>query len=338
LLVFFINNHKHTPNSDQLQLHGLGFSPDGSRVFTSSWDPTFSWERLRIWDALTARPLADPLPFERTHPQFSPDGLRLLIRNPAGPLIWDLPPSEGATPDWLPSLAEAIAGTSLEPRSPIPDSRRALAALKARLDDGPENPWTLWGRWMLADASERTVSPLSKMPVASGIEHLLALDVPDFLERLTLPARGDSELPQRIEEARNRVAQRYRADDLFEEFRRLQDMGREAESLAKLREAADLGNHRAQNDLAWRLATSKDDKIRDGKTALKYALKAVESSQRRLASYLDTLAAAYAEVGDFAKAIAVEEEALGVPAAQWEQEGIQSHLELFKAGKPFREE
>jgi tetratricopeptide (TPR) repeat protein len=253
-------------------------------------------------------------------------------------LIWDLPPSEGAVPDWLPSLAEAIAGTSLEPRSPIPDSSRALAALKARLQDAPENVWTLWGRWLLADPRERTVSPLSKMPFASGIEHVLALDAPDFLERLTLLARGDNELTHRIEQARNRAAQRNRANDLFREFRRLQALGREAESLATLREAADLGMAIAQNELAYRLASSKDDKIRDGKTALEYALKAVEFSQRRLANILDTLAAAYAEVGDFAKAIAVEEEALGLPEFEWEHNTLISHLELFKAGKPIREE
>jgi WD40 repeat protein len=321
------------------QMKLAGFSPDGSRVFTSSLDWTINWNSLRFWDALTARPIADPLPFPRmVRPQFSPDGLRLLIRNPAGPLIWDLPPSEGAVPDWLPSLAEAIAGTSLEPRSPISDSSRALAALKTRLQDAPENPWTLWGRWLLADPRERTVSPLSKMPFASGIENVLALNAPDFLERLTLLARGDSELPQRVELARNRVEQRYRAEDLFEEFRRLQDLGREAESLAKLRGAADLGMGRAQNELAYRLAISKDDKIRDGKTALEYALKAVESSQRRVATYLDTLAEAYAEVGDFEKAIAVQEEALGLPAAEWEHNTLISHLELFKAGKPIREE
>ena len=53
------------------------------------------------------------------------------------------------------------------------------------------------------------------------------------------------------------------------------------------------------NKLAWLLATNSNDKIRDGKKAVEHALIACKQDDNKNPNHLDTLAAAYAENGDF---------------------------------------
>lgn len=59
-------------------------------------------------------------------------------------------------------------------------------------------------------------------------------------------------------------------------------------------------NLTARNELAWFLATCPDDTIRNGREAVALAESLVKKSRR--INWLDTLAAAYAEIGDFATA------------------------------------
>ncbi len=62
-------------------------------------------------------------------------------------------------------------------------------------------------------------------------------------------------------------------------------------------------NDEIRNNLAWLLATSTDDKLRNGARAVKLARAACEQTKFIRADYLSTLAAAYAETGDFQSAI-----------------------------------
>ena len=64
------------------------------------------------------------------------------------------------------------------------------------------------------------------------------------------------------------------------------------------------------NNLAWLLATCPDDNVRNGRRAVTLAEKAVELTERKNATYLDTLAAAYAEARRFDDAVRVQQEAL----------------------------
>ena len=89
-------------------------------------------------------------------------------------------------------------------------------------------------------------------------------------------------------------------------------------------QAADSGSAKAYNDYAWMLATSKIDALRNGTLALDQAQKAVAQEPR--AEYLDTLAAAYAEVGNFERAVEVQLRALG--ALTEEQLALRPELEL----------
>ena len=93
------------------------------------------------------------------------------------------------------------------------------------------------------------------------------------------------------------------------------------------------------NALAWALATCTLAKYRDGKRAVVAATAACELSKWKNADHLDTLAAAYAETGDFAKAIAYETKAIDATDENdddaWEQR--QERLKLFQEKKPYHE-
>jgi tetratricopeptide (TPR) repeat protein len=126
----------------------------------------------------------------------------------------------------------------------------------------------------------------------------------------------------------------------------LRKQGKLLDAKTALREAIKLfqENHaayryrQAQNDIAWRLATYPDPEIRDGRGAVTYAEKAVAATSRANASYLDTLAAAHAEAGDFVKAVAVQKEAMALMRTEAEKQGYTSRLKLYESGLPYREQ
>jgi len=85
------------------------------------------------------------------------------------------------------------------------------------------------------------------------------------------------------------------------------------------------------NNLAWILATAKDPEFRDCKKAIFYARKALGID--KCASWLDTLAAAYAECGDFKQAVRTERLALKSSAPS--NENFRKRIELYKMGKTY---
>lgn len=64
------------------------------------------------------------------------------------------------------------------------------------------------------------------------------------------------------------------------------------------------------NCLAWLLATCPLREIRDGPKAVYYARKACELTHWKVDIYIDTLAAAFAETGNFSEAVRCEQQAL----------------------------
>jgi tetratricopeptide (TPR) repeat protein len=93
----------------------------------------------------------------------------------------------------------------------------------------------------------------------------------------------------------------------------------------------------ALNNMAWLKATCPDATFRDGKEAVKLAQQVCELSGHREGTFLDTLAAAHAEAGDFAAAVKAQEKALeDVGFAKKYGEDAQKRLHLYKDKKPYR--
>jgi predicted DNA-binding WGR domain protein len=68
-----------------------------------------------------------------------------------------------------------------------------------------------------------------------------------------------------------------------------------------------------------------------------FAQKAVAATDRKDPKILDTLAAAYAEVGEFAKAADVQTEAMNRVHDEKEKSGYASRLKLYQSNTPYRE-
>ena len=87
--------------------------------------------------------------------------------------------------------------------------------------------------------------------------------------------------------------------------------------------------------LAWLLASCPDENCRNGTKAVEFGLAACKSSNWEDALAIQSLAAAYAETGEFAKAVETQTKAnklLGESdSPEWK-----TRLELYKSGKPYR--
>jgi len=96
------------------------------------------------------------------------------------------------------------------------------------------------------------------------------------------------------------------------------------------------------NNLANLLATCSQANVRDGKRAVELAMKAAEMTSYKQPAVLDTLASAYAETGDFAKAVETSRraiallEAANVPKARLDL--YRARLDLLLQAEPVREE
>ena len=96
----------------------------------------------------------------------------------------------------------------------------------------------------------------------------------------------------------------------------------------------------ALNNLAWVLATYPTDTIRDGKRAVELAVKATTLPGGNVPIVIRTLAAAYAEAGDFSKAIETGQRALDLATAQSNTSllsTLRHEIELYQAHTPYRE-
>jgi tetratricopeptide (TPR) repeat protein len=95
------------------------------------------------------------------------------------------------------------------------------------------------------------------------------------------------------------------------------------------------------NALAYALATSPKESLRDGPRAVRLAQAVVAETEGRHPDYIDTLAAAFAETGAFDRAIAEQRRAIAMFEGHDVPEGVieafQRHLAAFEAGQPVRE-
>ncbi|HEY2828216.1 MAG TPA: tetratricopeptide repeat protein [Pirellulales bacterium] len=109
--------------------------------------------------------------------------------------------------------------------------------------------------------------------------------------------------------------------------------------IADYREAIKLAPDEAMahNNLAWILATCPEEKFRNGTEAVEQGNKAVELTQNKQGEFIDTLAAAYAEAGDFDKAADYQQKAIDLVSDEKTRKGMHDRLELFQKHEPYRE-
>ncbi len=92
-----------------------------------------------------------------------------------------------------------------------------------------------------------------------------------------------------------------------------------------------------QNARAWMWATCPDGKYRDGKKAIEAATRACEITGWDEAEIIDTLAASYAEAGDFEAAVKWQTMAAELETSAKEKAEFADRLKLFQEKKPYRE-
>ncbi len=95
----------------------------------------------------------------------------------------------------------------------------------------------------------------------------------------------------------------------------------------------------AHNSLAWLLATAPDSGVRDGVEALALATKACELTRWKHSHCIDTLAAAYAEAGNFQEAVKFQKQALALlPKSSRDRSGMEKRLKLYEEHRAYRSE
>jgi len=109
---------------------------------------------------------------------------------------------------------------------------------------------------------------------------------------------------------------------------------KESDKAELYRKSAQSEYWRGMNGAAWLLSTTRNLGLRNGAEALKWAQRCV--AMYRSPMYLDTLAAAYAEAGDFANAVTIQKEAIEKLTNRNELADYKSRLSLYQQGKPYR--
>ncbi len=137
--------------------------------------------------------------------------------------------------------------------------------------------------------------------------------------------------------------QKAKAGDAEGEFLYGQDLaqrqGKRKEAMTWLRKSAEQGYLPSINGLAWVLATDTNKDLRDGVEATKWAEKLCREDGGKSAAYLDTLAAAYAEMDRWDDAVATQKKAIDAltTADASVKESVESHLQKYLKREKVRE-
>jgi len=215
------------------------------------------------------------------------------------------------------------------------DTSGAMSDVDAALQIEPGNVTALSRRVQVLAAA-------GKMDEAIDQLRSMSQGQPDNIELLILLGElyvRDKQLSRGIKmfdavlatDEKNAQALRDRGDALL-------SLGRQQEAIVDFEAAlkSDPDNYGVLNNLAWVLATSPEDKLRDGKRAIKLATKACELTDYKLPHILSTLAASYAETGDFETAKKWSSKAVDIGDQQYDQQ-LSEELKSYQGRKPWRE-
>ena len=116
-----------------------------------------------------------------------------------------------------------------------------------------------------------------------------------------------------------------------------ESLGNDAEAVADYQQAIALGEDTipANKRLAWLLASSANASVRNGEQAIENAKRACGLANWQAANCLEALAAAYAEQGEFGRAIEWQNKAIQIAGERISPVMLQ-RLELYRQGNPYR--
>ena len=166
----------------------------------------------------------------------------------------------------------------------------------------------------------------------------IRLQLANYYVRRKQPRRAIETYSEVIRrEPENQLAWRGRADAYL-------NIGQHREAIHDFQQALDnygdeesVADPSLLNNFAWVLATSPLSDVRDGGKAIELATKACELTQFNAPHILSTLAAAYAESGDFATAVEWSQKAVDIGDEQYNEQ-LKNELKTYQQGKPFREQ
>jgi tetratricopeptide (TPR) repeat protein len=264
------------------------------------------------------------------------------------------------------------------------DLEKAVEQLTKALELAPDNVATLMIRSAvffelkqtdksLADLERAIqVSPRLAQPYLMRAEILAATDRLDEaikqLEDLLKQAPGNTQLLNRLGSFYMMASRPRKAIEVLtqvieaepEDFSALRfrgdaylNIGQHAEAIADFEKALAINEEDESllNNFAWVLATSPDEKVRNGKKAIELATKASELTGHQTPHVLSTLGASYAETGDFESAKKWSQQAVdlskkAVEAAtddeertklQKDLEQLEKEFASYEKGEPVRE-
>jgi WD40 repeat protein len=152
------------------EIHRVAFSPDGELLAA-----TERGKGVRIWSIATGRECFDLIPhgIAAYAPAFSGDGKRLLTVMRDVAQFHELWVPSGAAPAWLPDLAEAVGGFSLNANGvigPIDGRVHRLKQIRETITGAHgDDPLLRWARWFFADRRTRTISPFSQRTMTDEV-------------------------------------------------------------------------------------------------------------------------------------------------------------------------
>ena len=253
---------------------------------------------------------------------------------------------QGEQPEAIADLDKAI---EMAPENAIPlvlrariqqqagNSEAAAADLAKVLAAQPDNPAALELRGLIAAdagnyaAAIRDFTTLANRPQRDplvlgqlGMLHLAAKQPRAAIDWFSKALKLDEN---------QFLSRRGRSDALI-------SIGKHAEALKDLERALTLkpDDSGVLNNLAWLLATSPNDDLRDGKRAIELATKACEETEWKAAHIISTLAAGYAETGDFAKAREFSTKAVATDGGTGGiDDQLNKELQSYRDEKPWRE-
>jgi tetratricopeptide (TPR) repeat protein len=217
------------------------------------------------------------------------------------------------------------------------DSDRALADVERVLDQSPDYPPALELRGLLAaerNEYEAAIRDFRRLVAKKSDDPVLLSQ----LAMLYLAAKQPREAIRRFTRAleiddEHFASRRGRSDAEI-------SIGDHKAAIGDLEKALELepDDTGVLNNLAWLLATSPEDALRDGKRAVELARKACEKTEWKEPHIISTLAAGHAEAGDFEAARKFSKQAVetGDPAPEIKRQ-LESELASYAAGKAWRE-